>query len=252
MIASIRKQRRRLGPRMALAALAAVFMGTAAEAQLLPGAAPRLEIAERLRANGYSLIGPLKRRDTVYLADVQGGDGGRQRLVIDAWSGEILQRFVARPGGGYVVRGGEFDGPPPLGPPPKQDFLAQPGYAYGQPQEEPAAPPRSRHSHSRTKQRPATEVSKRTEPERSQPTAASPPNAAPEPATPAEAAKEPDKPETPTAAPQAAPAPSPAAPTAEARKSAPPAASPTAAASAPAAKADEKSKPNDVPVNPLE
>jgi len=240
MIASTRKQQRRI----ALAALAAVFMASAAQAQWLPGAAPPQEIAERLRANGYYLVGPLMRRDTVYLANVEGGNGGRQRLVIDAWSGEILQRFVARPRGGYVVQGGEFDGPPPLGPPPKQDFLAQPGYAYGQPQEEQTPSPRSRHSHSRTKQRATTELSKRAEPGRSQPTTASPPTAAP-----AEAAKEPGKPETPAAA----PAPPPAAPaTAESQKSAPPPTSPAAAAAAPAAKQDGKSKPNDVPVNTLE
>ena len=61
------------------------------------GAASPREIVERLRAEGYVLVGPLRRNDTVYLADVIGGPAGRERLVIDAWSGEILQRFVARP-----------------------------------------------------------------------------------------------------------------------------------------------------------
>jgi len=245
MIASNRKQRPRLASPAALAAFAAVCMASVADGQWLTGAAPPQEIAERLRANGYYLVGPLMRRDTVYLANVEGGDGGgRQRLVIDAWSGEILQRFVAHPRGGYVMRGGEFDGPPPLGPPPKQDFLAQPGYTYSQPQEEQPPPPRSRHSHSKTKHR--IEVSRRTEPGRSPPTAASPATASPTPTAPAEAAKGPPKPETP-AAPQAAPEPAPAA--ADSRKAAAPAPSPAAAASV---KADGKPKPNDVPVNPLE
>jgi len=244
MVGSSRRRRRRSwAPRLALAGLAAVFIGAAAQAQFLPGAAPPGEIAERLRANGYYLIGPLRRKDTVYLADVAGGDGGRQRLVIDAWSGEILQRFVARPAGwrpgfpgGYVMEGGEFDGPPPLGPPPKQDFLAQPGYAYGEPTEE-RKPPRSRPAHSRTRQRPAA-LTRPTQPLRVEP--ANPPNAPS-----AEAAKEPGKPE-----PSATPAPPP--PTApESAKRATTTNLPTAAATS-AAKPGEKAKPNDVPVNPLE
>ena len=68
------------------------------EAQWFPpiGAASPHEIAERLRAEGFVLIGPLRRNDTVYLADVNAGPAGRERLVIDAWSGEVLQRFVSR------------------------------------------------------------------------------------------------------------------------------------------------------------
>lgn len=251
MIGSIRKQRRSLTPRLALAGLAALIIGSAAQAQFLPpvGAAPPREIVERLRANGYYLVGPLRRRDTVYLADVAGADGGRERLVIDAWSGEILQRFVARPPGwrpgfrgGYVLQGGEFYGPPPLGPPPRQDFLASPRYVYGEPLEE-RAPTRSRsHPRAKPKQRPAAAALTRpSEPAQAQP--ANPANAAPQAAAPAEAAKEPSKPE-----PSAAPAPAPVA--AEAAKAAPPASS--SAAAVPPAKASQKAKPNDVPVNPLE
>ncbi len=108
------------------------------------GAASPNEIAERLRAEGFVLVGPLHRNDTVYLADVNAGPAGRERLVIDAWSGEILQRFVprnpnSRPGaaGGYVIERGEFDIPPPLAPPPARDFFVGPGgsgnLAYGGP-----------------------------------------------------------------------------------------------------------------------
>ena len=109
-----------------MAAFAAV---PSADAQWFPpvGAAPPGEIVQRLQAEGYVLIQPLRRNDTVYLADVSAGTGGRERLVIDAWSGEILQRFVARRGSGrpgftdgYVVEGGEFNSPPPLAPPPER------------------------------------------------------------------------------------------------------------------------------------
>jgi hypothetical protein len=130
-----RKKLRLLAARAALAAMV-VFVGlSTADAQWFPpiGAASPHEIAERLRAGGYALIGPLQRRDTVYLADVHTGAAGRERLVIDAWSGEILQRFVARRGyarpglvSPYVVEGGEFDSPPPLGPPPVRDFTGGP------------------------------------------------------------------------------------------------------------------------------
>ena len=119
---------RRFAPRAALAAAFALIGAGSAGAQWLPpvGAAPPGEIAQRLSASGYTLVGPLRRSQTVYLADVVGGPEGRERLVIDAWSGEILQRFVARPRG-FVVQGGEFDTPRPLGPPPARDFYTGPG-----------------------------------------------------------------------------------------------------------------------------
>jgi hypothetical protein len=129
------------GVRAAFAAVLMFASVPAVKAQWFPpiGAAPPAEIAQRLRAEGYAAIGPLIRRDTVYLADVH-GPAGRERLVIDAWSGEILQRFVARdryrrPGSAapYVVEGGEFSMPPPLGPPPARDFVNGGGFAYGGP-----------------------------------------------------------------------------------------------------------------------
>ena len=160
MAASNATLRRLLAP-LALAALPTLAAATAANAQWFPppsaaspyeyvqwfppiGAASPQEIAQRLRAEGFVLVGPLRRNDTVYLVDVNGGPAGRERLVIDAWSGEILQRFVARSpyprpgvGGGYVIERGEFDSPPPLAPPPARDFFVGPGgngsVAYGGP-----------------------------------------------------------------------------------------------------------------------
>ena len=72
-------------------------------------------------------MAPLQRRPYVYLADVSAGPAGYQRLVIDARSGEILQRFVAparRWGPQLAERGGLLAGPPPPG-------FAEPGPSGG-------------------------------------------------------------------------------------------------------------------------
>src|SRR5271165_2142547 len=136
---------RRLSARAGLAALLGIAAISGARAQFFApmGAVTPGEIAQRLQAEGFVLTGPLRRNDTVYIADVNAGPEGRERLVIDAWSGEILQRFVPRQrswrpgvGGPYVVERGEFDSPPPLGPPPMRDFTMGPGggnFAYGGP-----------------------------------------------------------------------------------------------------------------------
>jgi len=109
-----------------LAALTILAAVPQAKAQWFPfGGSPPGEIVQRLQAEGYLLLGPLVRKETVYLADVKAGPRGRERLVIDAWSGEILQRFVARRGRGgpsFVPEDGEFNEPPPLGPPPARAF----------------------------------------------------------------------------------------------------------------------------------
>ena len=134
----------RLPAMRAMLGALAILAFSGAEAQWFPpvGAASPAEIAERLRAQGYVLTAPLLRKDTIYLADVTVGPGGHERLVIDAWSGEILQRFVGRPGawkqgaGGYVIERGEFDTPPPLAPPPARDFFYGQGsgnFASGEP-----------------------------------------------------------------------------------------------------------------------
>ena len=70
----------------------------AAMAQWLPppwGAAFPGEIERSLEARGYVLKAPLIRRPGVYLADVSAGPAGYQRLIIDARSGQILERFAA-------------------------------------------------------------------------------------------------------------------------------------------------------------
>jgi hypothetical protein len=92
----------------------------AAGAQWLPpwgGASPG-EIERSLEAQGYGLIAPLVRRPGIYLADVSAGPAGYQRLVVDARSGQILQRFVARGriwGPALAARDEEFGEPVPLG-----------------------------------------------------------------------------------------------------------------------------------------
>ena len=102
-------------------------------------------IEQRLEAQGYLLIAPLHRRPLVYLADVSAGPAGYQRLVIDAWSGMILQRFVAPPrrwGPVFAMREGGFAEPLPPGavePPLGGGFPAMPNEnpasksAYGGP-----------------------------------------------------------------------------------------------------------------------
>jgi hypothetical protein len=85
---------------------------------LPPWVATRGDIRQSLEAQGYVLIAPLHRRPFVYLADVSAGPAGYQRLVIDARSGEILQRFMTparRWGPQLAERGGDFSRPPPPG-----------------------------------------------------------------------------------------------------------------------------------------
>jgi hypothetical protein len=97
-----------------------------------PWGATRADIRQSLQAQGYVLIAPLQRRPYVFLADVSARPAGYQRLVIDARSGEILQRFVTparRWGPQFAERGGLLAGPPPLGfaePGPSGGFLTMP------------------------------------------------------------------------------------------------------------------------------
>jgi len=279
-MAGFSRRLRQLATRAALMAGAAFALVPSADAQWLPFApAPPREIAQRLQAEGYVLVGPLRRRDTVYLADVAGGPFGRERLVIDAWSGEILQRFAERRGG-FVPEGGEFSGPPPLGPPPPQDFR-EGNYGYGPggpggfeppPGRPPRAKPRSRSTATARKEvKPTTPAEQHVAPLNAGTgsPAAGPseaPAAAPAPAAtaaPATGASPP--PANPGASGPAQPEPSPnaaaepakeaqpkldAGPSApaEAKQARPP--SPAPASSA-AEKPSEK-KVNDLPVNPLD
>jgi hypothetical protein len=323
MAASNATLRRLLAP-LALASLPTLAAATAANAQWFPppsaaspyeyvqwfppiGAASPQEIAQRLRAEGFVLVGPLRRNDTVYLVDVNGGAAGRERLVIDAWSGEVLQRFVARSpyprpgvGGGYVIERGEFDSPPPLAPPPARDFFVGPGgngsVAYGGPANAhipetvgPVGPfertPRTRvrkpaaSRHAPAESKPTTAAVAPAQPLKPDEGGANPAakdnsggaatGAAPAATPPAsEASQQPNAPPKPEAPPTGS---MPAAPPDQTKGAAPnpegaataqtqakgephPAQSepPAAAPAASAAKPSDKSKVNDVPVNPLE
>jgi len=84
------------------------------------------EIARSLEAQGYLLTAPLIRRPGIYLADVSAGPAGHQRLIIDAMSGQILERFLAPGqmsgqvsgqiwGPGFASRGEELGEPSPPG-----------------------------------------------------------------------------------------------------------------------------------------
>jgi hypothetical protein len=89
-----------------------------AMAQWLPPwrAASPGEIERNLEAQGYELMAPLMRRPGVYLADVSAGPAGYQRLVVDAGSGQILERFMVsgRMWGPALARNEGF-GEPQLG-----------------------------------------------------------------------------------------------------------------------------------------
>jgi hypothetical protein len=114
------KEALRLSLPLALGGFIAIASVPAATAQWLrpwPAVSPG-DIEQRLEAQGYLLVAPLHRRPMVYLADVSAGPAGYQRLVIDAWSGVILQRFVVPPrrwGPIYAMREGGFAEPLPPG-----------------------------------------------------------------------------------------------------------------------------------------
>jgi hypothetical protein len=120
----------------ALGGLIAFAFVAAATAQWLPPwrAASPGEIERSLEAQGYGLIAPLVRRPGIYLADVSAGPSGYQRLVIDAGSGQILERFVApgrMRGPALAARAEAFGEPPPPGvePPWSPGFSGLPATA---------------------------------------------------------------------------------------------------------------------------
>jgi hypothetical protein len=103
---------RRLGRSFSLTATAAALLAAApatllaltppAQAQGLfaffSGGPSPYDIERRLDASGYVLTGPLIRRGDVYLADVViMGRREPQRLVIDAETGRIVERYSAQP-----------------------------------------------------------------------------------------------------------------------------------------------------------
>ena len=102
--------RLKLGSRANAAALAAALLvalsSAPARAQFSgywgwrsPQAAPVPSemIYGRLLARGFDVIGPLRRNGGVFLADVQDRSGRRERLVMDAYSGAVLQTFAYAP-----------------------------------------------------------------------------------------------------------------------------------------------------------
>jgi hypothetical protein len=120
----------------ALGALIAIAFVPTAMAQWMPpwGAAFPGEIEQSLEAQGYVLTAPLMRRPGVYLADVNAGRAGHQRLIIDARSGQILEHFTT-PGRNWgpalAARDREFGEPQPggVGPPLGPGFAGPPAAA---------------------------------------------------------------------------------------------------------------------------
>ena len=54
-----------------------------------------MQIERMVEASGYRLTGPVMRNGPVYLANVLGRENDRERLVIDARDGRLLQRYGA-------------------------------------------------------------------------------------------------------------------------------------------------------------
>lgn len=66
-----------------------------------PGArsqAPRRSVAAALAAQGYQLLGPLERNGPVFRAPVEDVRGRAFRVIVDARSGQVLERFPLRSG----------------------------------------------------------------------------------------------------------------------------------------------------------
>ena len=91
-----RHARRRASTGAACAAAAVLMLlAPAARAQnlfFLFEPAP-LRIERQLESAGYELRGPLVRRGDVYVADVVGQTGARERLIVDARTARIVDRF---------------------------------------------------------------------------------------------------------------------------------------------------------------
>jgi hypothetical protein len=94
------KQLRRSG--FAVAATVTSFIAlasvpTSAQAQIFGmfgWSMPPGQVMHMIRSQGFRLSGPFYRNGRVYVADVMDDRGVRQRLIVDAFSGEVLQAFV--------------------------------------------------------------------------------------------------------------------------------------------------------------
>jgi hypothetical protein len=92
----------RCGHRIAVAAsfsgfLALAAMPTTAQAQIFGmfgWSLPPGQVQHMIASQGFRLAGPLFRNGRVYVVDVVDDRGVRQRLIIDAFSGDVLQAFV--------------------------------------------------------------------------------------------------------------------------------------------------------------
>lgn len=74
------------------------------------------QVRSRLGSQGYRVAGQVKRNRGVYVADVRTPSGERQRVIVDAYYGQIVQRFP-----------GAFGEPPrPPGRIPGRNYAARP------------------------------------------------------------------------------------------------------------------------------
>jgi hypothetical protein len=255
------------------AALILLALPATAQAQgffFLFGSPSPYEIERRLAASGYVLTGPLTMRGDVYLADVIVRGEGAERLVIDAQSGRVVERYRGRadrwreaavppPPSGWSDDPRLWDGPRPpaaIGPdaaPPDSYEPARPNVLEAPKADSLKPKPKAADIKPKWTPKPPAPVanvnnpppaavlpaSVTTTPVAPPPAAASSPAAVPPAPSPSPTAA--SAPASPVAAP---PAPSVAA----AKADAPPVAKPPPAASAPA-----KGKAvNDIPVTPLD
>jgi hypothetical protein len=255
------KPSRRLG--WAAAALVLFAAPTAAQAQgffFLFGNPSPYEVERRLTAAGYALSGPLTMRGDVYLADVVVRGEGPERLVIDAQSGRILERYRGRadrwreaaapPPSGWANDPRQWDGPRPpaaIGPdvaPPDAFEPAKPNVL-----ETPRAKPKAAETKPKAtpKAAPVADVNN-PPPAAVVPAPAVTTPAAPSSASPAAAPASPSAGAAPPS-PASAASPSPTAPLQAAKADAPSVAKPPSPA--PAAPAKSKAV-NDIPVTPLD
>ncbi len=262
------KPSRRLG--WAAAALVLLALPMAARAQgffFLFGSPSPYEIERRLEAAGYALTGPLTLRGDVYLADVVVRGEGPERLVVDAQSGRIIERYRGR-----ADRWREAAAPPPsawgddprlwngprppaeIGPdvaPPDAFEPPQPNVLETPKAETPKAKPKTVETKPKWTPKPAPVANVNNPP----PAAVVPPPAATTPAAPPPAVLSSPAvaPASPSPAPSAAAAPASSAPAAPPSIEAAKVDAPSVARPPPPAPAPAKSKAvNDIPVTPLD
>lgn len=240
------------------AALVLLALPATAQAQgffFLFGNPSPYEIERRLAASGYVLTGPLTMRGDVYLADVVVRGEGPERLVIDAQSGRVVERYRGRgdrwreaavppPAAGWRDDPRQWNGPRPpasIGPdgsPPDAFFPPATPNVLEAPQPKP--------KNADAKPKPSPKPSPVANVNNPPPAAVVPTPQATTPAAPPSAAASSPVVAPPSPAPSVAAAPTPA-PAVEAAK-----ADATSAAK-PAAPAPAKTKAvNDIPVTPLD